>query len=105
MVSVLSNFSEALAEAVAIAGKGGVRVEARDRLPAGGIVWSSDGIIATSHHVVEREDDIKIGLADGRTVDATLLGRDPTTDVAVLRVSGSDLVPTRCPTSRAAPGL
>jgi S1-C subfamily serine protease len=42
---------------------------------------------------VQREDNLKIGLADGQTVTANLVGRDPTTDVAVLRAETSDLTP------------
>ncbi len=62
MSDVLLSVSNALADAVETAGKGVVRVEARRRLPATGIVWSADGVIVTAHHVVERDDDITIGL-------------------------------------------
>jgi S1-C subfamily serine protease len=85
MAEVLSKLSEDLAATVAEGGHTVVRVEARDRLPASGIVWSADGIIVTAHHVVERDDNITIGLPDGQSVAATLVGRDPTTDLAVLR--------------------
>lgn len=85
MAEVLSRLSEELAATVAEGGHSVVRVEARDRLPASGIVWSSDGIIVTAHHVVERDDNINVGLPDGQSVAATLVGRDPTTDLAVLR--------------------
>ncbi len=82
---VLTAFSDALASAVETAGPSIVRVEGRRRLPATGVVWSANGLIVTAHHVVERDDNIGIGLADGRTVTATLVGRDPTTDLALLR--------------------
>ncbi|MEZ4660699.1 MAG: trypsin-like peptidase domain-containing protein [Caldilineaceae bacterium] len=75
------------------AGNSIVRVEARRRLPASGVIWSADGVIVTSHHVVEREDDIQIGLGDGSTVSASLLGRDPTTDLAVLKAEATGLTP------------
>jgi S1-C subfamily serine protease len=55
------------------------------------MVWSSDGVLVTAHHVIEQEETIKVGVADGRTLDATLIGRDPTTDVAVLRVQATGL--------------
>jgi len=93
MSQVLQNLSDELAATVAGVGPAIVRVEARRRLPASGIVWSADGIIVTAHHVVEREDNIKIGLADGQTVSATLVGRDPTTDLAVLRSDAKNLTP------------
>src|SRR5258708_35515868 len=91
MSDVLVGFSNALADAVAAAGNGTVRVEARRRMPATGIVWGADGVIVTAHHVVERDDDIKIGLPNGETVKATLVGRDPSTDLAVLRAEGGNL--------------
>jgi len=58
-------------------------------MSASGIVWSADGLILTSNHGVERDDNLRVGLPDGSVVDATLVGRDPTTDVAVLRVAGT----------------
>jgi S1-C subfamily serine protease len=65
-----------------------VRVEARRRLPATGIVWA-ENVIVTAHHVVEAEENIPIGLHNGETVTASLVGRDPNTDIAVLRASKS----------------
>jgi len=93
MSETLSTLSEALAVAVETASPSIVRVEARRRLPASGIVWSADGIIVTAHHVVEEDENIGIGLADGRAVSASLVGRDPTTDVAVLRTQANGLTP------------
>jgi S1-C subfamily serine protease len=65
-------------------------VEAR-RLPSSGVVWSAEGVIVTAHHAVERDEGIEVGLADGRSAAASLVGRDPTTDVAVLRAEASGL--------------
>lgn len=93
MTEVLKDLSDSLAAAVEAAGPGIVRVEARRRLPASGIVWSADGVIVTAHHVVERDENIEVGLSGGETVPATLVGRDPTVDLAVLRVEASDLTP------------
>ena len=97
MTQVLENLSDELAATVEAAGSSVVRVEARRRLPATGIVWSSDGIIVTAHHVVRRDENIGVGLpgGKGKVVSATLIGRDPTTDLAVLRaeVTNTDLVP------------
>ena len=92
MAQVLSSLSEALSAAVEAASPALVRVEGRRRLPASGSVWSSDGVVVTAHHALE-SDDIRVGLADGDTVAATLVGRDPTTDLAVLRVQATGLTP------------
>ena len=85
MTQVLTSMSEALAETVAAGGASVVRVEARDRVPASGIVWPGQGVFVTAHHVVERDENITVGLPNGEAVTATLAGRDPTTDLAVLR--------------------
>ncbi|MGD2206435.1 MAG: trypsin-like peptidase domain-containing protein [Anaerolineae bacterium] len=95
MSEFLSNLSNELAGIVESAGQSLVRVEARRRLPASGIVWSADGVIVTAHHVVQRDDNIAIGLPDGGPVSAVLVGRDPTTDVAVLRAEASGLTPAQ----------
>ena len=94
MTEILSSLSDELAQVVAGAGPVAVRVEARRRLSASGIVWSTDGTIVTAHHAVERDENISVGLPDGGTIPATLVGRDPTTDVAVLRVAATDLAAT-----------
>ncbi len=95
MAEVLQSFSNALADTVASAGQSVVRVDARRRLPASGIIWTADGVIVTSHHVVERDDNITVGLPNGDSVAATLVGRDPSTDLAVLRaqVNGLAVLP------------
>jgi S1-C subfamily serine protease len=87
-MSTLSTFSEALSEAVSKAEDGIVRVEARRRLPASGILWSKDGIVVTAHHVVQREQNIRVGFPSGETRPAEFVGRDETTDLAVLQVEG-----------------
>ena len=90
MTQVLTSLSDALAETVAAGSSSVVRVEARDRVPASGIVWP-EGVIVTAHHVVERDENIMVGLPDGEAVTATLAGRDPTTDLAVLRAEAGGL--------------
>ncbi len=56
-----------------------------------GFLVSSDGYILTNNHVVEDTDAITVQLEDRRAFEATLIGGDPTTDVAVIKVEGSDL--------------
>ncbi|MDI3340286.1 MAG: trypsin-like peptidase domain-containing protein [Sphaerobacter sp.] len=97
--NLLTALSDSLADAVATAAPSVVRVEARRRLGATGIVWHADGLIVTADHVVERDDDITVGLPDGRDVRAHIVGRDPGTDVAVLRVDATGLM-----AATAAPG-
>ncbi len=89
---VLQALSQASAAVVEAAGRSLVRVEGRHRLAASGVVWSADGLIVTSNHVVERDDNLQVGLPDGSSVAATLVGRDSATDVALLRVQAAGLV-------------
>src|SRR5438105_4699096 len=56
-----------------------------------GFVWSSDGIIVTNNHVVEGASRITVNFSDGSQVPAKLIGVDPDSDVAVLRVDASHL--------------
>jgi S1-C subfamily serine protease len=91
MGAFLSDLSSALAGTVQAASKSVVRVEGRRRLAASGIIWSADGIIVTADHVVRRDDGIGIGLPDGQKANAEVVGRDPTIDLAVLRVSVAEL--------------
>lgn len=89
---VLTQLSDDLAAAVERGGEGTVTVNARRRMPASGIVWESSGLIVTANHVVERDDEITVGLADGREATATLLGRDPGSDLALLKADATDFV-------------
>jgi S1-C subfamily serine protease len=93
MSNVLIGVSNDLAEIVGTTGLAVIRVDARRRLPASGVLWSSEGLIVTAHHVVHTDENISVGLPDGQTTAAKLVGRDPTTDLAVLRVPISGLTP------------
>jgi len=83
--NVLVELSDALADAVEKAGKAIVLVNARRRMPASGIVYASD-LVLTADHIVEREDDIKVMLANGTEISAKVAGRDAGSDLAVLRL-------------------
>jgi serine protease DegQ len=90
----IQQFSDALAAAVEGASASVVRIEGRHRGPSSsGIVWSADGAIVTADHKIEREEGIEVGLPDGRKVPARLVGRDPGTDIAVLRAEAADSKP------------
>jgi Do/DeqQ family serine protease len=56
-----------------------------------GVIVSNSGYILTNHHVVEAADEIEVGLADGKKLLAKVIGNDPETDLAVLRVTSDNL--------------
>lgn len=58
-----------------------------------GVIVSSDGYILTNHHVVDGADAIKVDLNDRRSFDARVIGSDPLSDIAVLKIEASDLPP------------
>ncbi|HEY4667615.1 MAG TPA: trypsin-like peptidase domain-containing protein, partial [Anaerolineales bacterium] len=91
MPSVIENMSNELAKMVELAGPAMVRVEGRRRMPASGIVWSKDGVIVTAHHVLERDDRLRVGFGGEEKVEAQLVGRDPSTDLAVLKADQKGL--------------
>ncbi len=67
-------------------------VEARPVLGFGsGVIISSKGYIVTNNHVIERSDEITVVLNDRREYDAELIGADPTTDIALLKIEGENL--------------
>jgi S1-C subfamily serine protease len=87
----MSSLSQELAEAVEVAGRHVVRIEGRRRGPSSGVVWSAEGLVVTTHHVLERDEGIGVGLPDGAVATAKVVGRDPGTDLALLRVEASGL--------------
>ncbi|MBV9324654.1 MAG: trypsin-like peptidase domain-containing protein [Chloroflexi bacterium] len=94
MATELTSFSNQLADAVQSAGAWTVRVQARRGPAASGIALAAD-LVLTADHVVDpsREDSIRIGLPDGSEVGGSVVGRDPATDIAILRVASGSLTP------------
>jgi len=85
MASVLASFSQELTAAAEKAGPSVVTVNARHRVPSSGIHWRR-GIVVTANHTVRREDDITVLIHGGKRASAKLAGRDPGTDLAVLKL-------------------
>ncbi len=85
------SLSDNLAAAVERAGQSTVTVDARDRQTATGIVWSADGEILTADHVLQRDENIQVVLPDGSTHAAKILGRDPNSDLALLKIEKTGL--------------
>lgn len=90
--SVLNTLSNGLADAVERIGPSLVTVNGRQRQSASGVVYK-EGLVLTADHVLEREEDLTIGTDDGQTLKAQFVGRDPSSDLAVLRVEGLNAQP------------
>jgi S1-C subfamily serine protease len=84
MSAELIELSNALAQATERAAANIVAVHAEARGSASGVIWRT-GVIVTAEHALRRDEDIHATLPDGRVVPATLAGRDPSTDLAVLK--------------------
>lgn len=83
--SALSSLSEGMADAVEKIGPSVVQVNGRRRRSASGVVYAP-GKVLTASHVVEREEDLSVSVGEGRTIEARLIGRDSSNDLAVLEV-------------------
>lgn len=83
----LQTFSQQLARAVEATGSSVLGVQGRQRHPASGVVWR-DQVVVTADHTIEREEGITVISPQGEELPATLAGRDPSTDIAVLQVAG-----------------
>jgi S1-C subfamily serine protease len=80
--------SNALADAAEAAGKAVVAIHARPRIPSSGVHWR-EGMIITASHTLKRDEGITITLHDGTNAAASIVGRDTSTDVALLRFEGT----------------
>ena len=93
-MSALTDFSNGLSAAVEKAGSATLLVDGRRRYPASGIAYAAD-LVLTADHVITREDNISVAGTDGKSMTATIAGRDPGSDLALLRLSDKNLTPAK----------
>ncbi|HQU38194.1 MAG TPA: serine protease, partial [Anaerolineales bacterium] len=93
MSNPFTEFSNYLTDAVEKGGESTVIVDARKRYPASGIAYAED-LVITADHVVTRED-VKVILPDGKSLTATIAGRDAGSDLALLRLAEKVLKPAK----------
>jgi S1-C subfamily serine protease len=86
MASVLETLSNDFAAAAEAVGSSVAAIYGRRWMPSSGIQWRK-GFIVTAHHSIRREEDITVVAAGGKSFKANLAGRDPSTDLAILKVS------------------
>ncbi|MEK6608707.1 MAG: Do family serine endopeptidase [Myxococcota bacterium] len=68
---------------------GGMMIEPERQSLGSGFILNGDGVVVTNNHVIDRADEVKVVLDDGREFSAKVVGRDPETDVALLRMEGA----------------
>ncbi len=89
-MSALTDFSNGLTAAIDKVGSSTLLVDGRRRYPASGIAFGAD-LVLTADHVLTREDNISVSGADSKSISATLAGRDPGSDLALLRLGEKSL--------------
>jgi S1-C subfamily serine protease len=92
MASVLETLSNDFAAAAEGVGSSVAAIYGRRWMPSSGIQWRK-GFIVTAHHSIRREEDITVVAAGGKSLKANLAGRDPSTDLAILKVSEESALP------------
>lgn len=90
MENTLINFSNELAGIVQRLSTFVVSVSARRRYPSSGLLWSPS-VIVTAAHTIQHDEDISVTAANGKVLGANLVGRDPGTDIAVLKADTPEL--------------
>jgi serine protease Do len=93
MSSQFIELSDALVQATQSAAASAVAVHTESRGSSSGVIWRS-GVIVTADHALRRDEEIHVTLPDGRVVPALLAGRDPSTDLAVLKCAEAGAAPT-----------
>ncbi len=91
---MLDTYSKTITDVVAAAGPAVVHIQVekkKDKGAGSGFIISTDGYIVTNHHVIEGAEKIQATLPEGQILKAELKGSDPSTDIAVLKVYGSNL--------------
>src|SRR5437016_10396201 len=91
--AILESISDAIVEVTETVSQSVVRVGAGRWRGGTGTVWSKDGHIVTSNHVIGDMREVEVGFSDGTKHTAKVVGRDPYSDIALLKIDSNNLTP------------
>jgi S1-C subfamily serine protease len=88
--NALVSFSEAIETVADKVSQSVVSVRTRNRGNGSGVVWSNDGHIVTCSHIVRKVDELEVGLSNGKSFSAKVIGNDSDSDIALLKIEAND---------------
>src|SRR5438132_13756765 len=91
--AILESISDAVVEVTERVSRSVVRVGVGRWRGGTGTVWSKDGDIITSNHVIGDMREVEVGFSDGTKHTAKVVGRDPFSDIALLKIYSNNLTP------------
>jgi len=91
-IQLLQSLSDAISDLAERVSPSVVKVE-MGRWGGSGVVWDKEGHVATANHVVGRRKSATVELQDGRSFEAKVVGRDPSSDIALLKIEATGLKP------------
>lgn len=88
--NVLVSLSQAIENVAANVSQSVVSIHSRNRGNGSGVVWTTDGHIVTCSHLVRKVDEVEVSLSDGKSFPARVIGNDPYSDIALLKIQASN---------------
>jgi S1-C subfamily serine protease len=88
--NALVSFSEAIEDVADKVSQSVVSVHSKIRGNGSGVIWSTDGHIITCSHIVRRLDEAEVSLSNGKSYPAKVIGNDPYSDIALLKIEAKD---------------
>jgi S1-C subfamily serine protease len=88
--NALVSLSQAIESVAAKVSQSVVSVRSRNRGNGSGVIWTTDGHIVTCSHLVRKVDEVEVSLSNGKSFAAKVIGNDPYSDIALLKIQASD---------------
>src|SRR5919108_2668438 len=88
--NALVSLSQAIESIAAKVSQSVVSIRSSNRGNGSAVVWTTDGYIVTCSHLVRKVDEVEVGLSNGKSFPAKVIGNDPYSDIALLKIQASD---------------